>query len=150
MKLQSLQVNVALFVSVCYLADYPRLKEGDYFRITWSKEVELQIGLRLKREFILYKKGRGGGYHQYPPPRFRLGDFESQQQHSIDTTDFGFDQGNSPTGERLSLDTARALSTVQPLPAMGAWVCFGLFRWILGTSLVTAIPLSCLPAHPSA
>jgi len=110
----------------------------------------LQIEVRLRREPILYKKGKGEGYRKYPPPQFRLGDFESQQQHSIDTTDFSFDQGNSSIGERVSLGTAGAMSPVQPLPAMGAWFCFGLFRWILGTSLVKAIPLSCLPAHPSA
>ena len=110
----------------------------------------MQIEVRLRREPILCKKGRGEGYHEYPSPQFKLGEFESQQQHFIDTTDFGFDQGDRSIRERISLETAGAMSSVQPLSAMGTWFCFGVFRWILGTSLVKAIPLSCLPAHPSA
>ena len=110
----------------------------------------MQIEVGLRREPIRSKKGKGEGYRKYPSPQFRLGEFESQQQHSIDTTDFGFDQGNRSIGEGVSVETTGAMSPVQPLPTMGTWFCFGLFRWILGTPLVKAISLSCLPAHPSA
>jgi len=109
----------------------------------------LQIEVRLRREPILSKKGKGEGYHEYPPPQFKLGEFESQQQHSIDTTDFGFDQGNRSFGEGVSVETTGAMSPVQPLPGLGTWFCLGLFRWILGPLVVKAIPLPCLPAHPS-
>jgi hypothetical protein len=96
----------------------------------------LQIELWLRKERILLKKGKGEGYGEYPSPEFRLGDFESQQQHSIDATDFGFDQGNRSIGERFSLATSGAMSTMRALQAVGAWFCFGVFRWLLGASLV--------------
>ncbi len=88
----------------------------------------MRIRVRLRREPIPYKKGEGEGYREYPSPQVRLGDFDSQQRHSIDTTDFGFDQGTGWIGERIPLGATGAMSTMRALPAVGAWFCFGLFR----------------------
>jgi hypothetical protein len=108
------------------------------------------INLWLKREPNLQGRKRGEGYREYPSPGFGLGHSQSQQQHSIVTTDFGFNQANRSVGERFSLAPSRAMSEMRALQTMGARFCIGLLRWLLETPLVEAIPLSCLSAHPSA
>jgi hypothetical protein len=110
----------------------------------------MHINLWLKREPNLQGRKRGEGYHEYPSPGFGLGHSQSQQQHFIDTTDFDFNQGTYSSGERFSLASSGALSSVWALEALGARFCIGLLRWLLETPLVKAVPLSCLSAHPSA
>ncbi len=89
----------------------------------------MRINLWLKREPNLQGRKRGEGYREYPSPGFGLGHSQSQQQHFIDTTDFDFNQGTYSSGERFSLASSGAMSTMRALQAMGSWICCCLFRW---------------------
>ncbi len=110
----------------------------------------MRINLWLKREPNLQERKRGEGYREYPSPEVRLGDFQSQQQHFIDTTGFGFNQGHHSIGERFSLASSGTMSKMQTLQAMGSWFCRRLFRRGLETRFVKAISLSCVSGHCSA
>lgn len=82
-----------------------------------------------KKAYLSLKRGEGEGYLGYPSPHCGLGFTQSFKQYFIDTTDFGFDQGDFSIkeGEGVSLASARALSSVWACEAMGSWICFCLF-----------------------
>ena len=83
-----------------------------------------------KRRASIFTGGEGGeGYLGYPSPGSGLGFIPTSEQYFIDTTDFGFDQGDFSIqgGEGVSLASAGALSSVWAYEAVGSWVCFCLF-----------------------
>lgn len=82
-----------------------------------------------KRFYLSLEREEGEGYLGYPSPHFGLGFYQSLKRYSIGTTNFGFDQGDFSIRERegVPLASARAMSTVWPCEAMGAWIRFCLF-----------------------
>ena len=81
-----------------------------------------------RRLCLISEKGKGEGYRNYPSPGCGLGSSQLPKRYFIDTTDFGFDQGSFSIGEGVSVASSGAMSSVWACEAVGARVCFGLFR----------------------
>jgi hypothetical protein len=73
------------------------------------------------------KRGRGEGYLRYPSPGCEWGFPLLLKRYCIDTTDFGFDQGDILFREGIPMASSGAMSSVWSCKALGSWVCFCLF-----------------------
>jgi len=80
-----------------------------------------------KKAYLILERGEGEGYIGYPSPHCGLGFTQSFKQYIIDTTDFGFDQGDFSIKGEVSLASSRTLSSVWALQGVGSRFCFGLF-----------------------
>jgi len=80
-----------------------------------------------KKAYLSLEREGGEGYLQYPSPHCGLGYSQSFKRYCIDTTDFGFDQGDFSIKGEVSLVSSRTLSSVWALQGVGSRFCFGLF-----------------------
>jgi hypothetical protein len=80
-----------------------------------------------KKAYLSLEREGGEGYLRYPSPHCGLGYSQSFKRYCIDTTDFGFDQGDFSIKGEVSLASSRTLSSVWALQGVGSRFCFGLF-----------------------